>query len=60
MADLYTTFPSDFLTDKEKEDKSYGRQVGKAIDNQWFNGRLSIRRYWIDEMRSYSRGEQKS
>ena len=55
---LRTAFPSDFVSDEEKKDKNYGKEIGQAIENQWFNGRLSFRRYWIDKMRSYSRGEQ--
>ena len=59
MADIiYTTFPDDFATNEEKESHDYGLKVGKAIDSQWFNGQLSLRRIWIDKMRAYARGEQ--
>lgn len=61
MADLHTPFPSDFLSDEEKKGKDYGKQVGQAIDNQWFGGKtsqLSVRRWWIERMRAYSKGEQ--
>lgn len=58
MANLNTSFPSDFASDEEKKDLQFGKEIGQAIENQWFNGRLSYRRFWIDKMRSYSKGEQ--
>lgn len=58
MKYVFNTFPDDFVSNEEKEGMEYGLKVGKAIDTQWFQGQLSKRRYWIDRMRSYSRGEQ--
>jgi len=60
MNDVYAPFPDDLLSNSEKEDFKFGQQVAEAIDGQWFNGNLGIRRWWIREMRSYSRGEQDS
>lgn len=60
MSDLTPTFPDDFASNAEKSSLEYGRKIGEAIDVQWFNGQLSNRRIWIDEMRSYSRGEQET
>lgn len=51
-------FPDEFASNHEKKQKSFGKDVGKAIGNQWFNGQLTSRRAWINEMRSYARGEQ--
>src|SRR5690606_15404584 len=58
MANLFTNFPDDMVSNKEKETNEYGEKVAEAIDNHWFNGNLSARRAWIDLMRAYSRGEQ--
>ncbi|MFK5981453.1 MAG: hypothetical protein QM499_00950 [Flavobacteriaceae bacterium] len=58
MSNLYYNFPSDLASNVEKKDFAFGQQVAEALDNQWFNGNLTSRRYWIDLMRSYSRGEQ--
>ena len=58
MRYIHSVFPSDFVSNAEKDKIEYGEKVGKAIDTQWFQGQLSKRRYWIDRMRAYSRGEQ--
>jgi hypothetical protein len=58
MANLQHAFPDDLASNSEKDDLEFGRQVGEALDTQWFSGNLSSRRHWIDLMRSYSRGEQ--
>lgn len=58
MADLYTQFPDDFASNQEKEDRSYGEQVAKAMESEWYNGLLGLRRTWINRMRNYSKGEQ--
>lgn len=56
---LNSRFPDDNLNNKEKEDISFGKQVGQAISNQWYtNSSISYRRSWIQKMRQYSRGEQ--
>lgn len=55
----YSPFPSDFVSNAEKEDLAYGLKVGRAADSLWFeHGQLSYRRRWINRMRSYARGEQ--
>lgn len=59
MAYVNTPFPSDFVSDSEKKDKKFGKQAGQAIEAQWFdNSGLSHRRWWIRNMRQYSKGEQ--
>ncbi|QQV91513.1 structural protein/portal protein [Tenacibaculum phage Gundel_1] len=58
MNDLYGNFPDDFATNAEKDNLSFGKEVGKAAASLWYNGKLSARRKWITEMRQYSRGEQ--
>jgi hypothetical protein len=56
-------FPNQFATDKEKESKEYGLQIGNAISYEWFRkDGQSCRFYnqWSDyhRLRLYSRGEQ--
>lgn len=58
MNELYGNFPDDFATNAEKDNLSFGKEVGKAVASMWLNGKLSSRRKWITEMRQYSRGEQ--
>jgi len=59
MAYITTPFPSDFESDSKKKDKLFGKQVGQAIESQWFeNYGLSHRRWWIKQMRAYAKGEQ--
>ena len=63
MANLLenNNFPDDNQSNTEKIDRDFGKEVGKAIYSQWGNnGALSFRREWIQKMRSYSRGEQKT
>lgn len=58
MRYLNNNFPSESLTNAEKDDISFGLEVAKAIESEWFNGQLTQRRRWIDIMRAYSKGEQ--
>jgi len=63
MANLLqdNNFPDDNLSNADKLDRDFGKEVGEAIYSQWgANGALSFRRGWIQKMRSYSRGEQKT
>jgi hypothetical protein len=56
-------FPNQFASDKEKESKEYGLQIGSAISYEWFrkDGRSSrFYNQWSDyhRLRLYARGEQ--
>ena len=54
-----TGFPNDTETNAQKKSKEFGKQIGEAISNEWYeSGQLTERRRWIDLMRTYSRGEQ--
>lgn len=58
-----TSFPSQFVSDKEKETKEFGLQVGQAIQYEWFKKDGNQCRYynqWRDfhKLRLYARGEQ--
>ena len=33
----YSSFPSQFATESEKESEAYGLSVGKAIESEWFS-----------------------
>jgi len=58
MGYVYTKFPDDFATNEEKSSLEFGQKVGEAIETQWFDGRLTVRRKWIRKMREYGKGEQ--
>ena len=56
-------FPSQFVSDKEKETYEYGLQIGQAIQYEWFRKEGNSCRYysqWRDfhKLRLYARGEQ--
>lgn len=58
-----TAFPSQFVSDAEKETMEYGLQVGQAIQYEWFRKDGNQCRYynqWRDfhRLRLYARGEQ--
>jgi len=58
-----TAFPSQFVTDKEKESEQFGLQVGQAIQYEWFRKDGNQCRFysqWRDfhKLRLYARGEQ--
>lgn len=60
MADLLSRFPDDFASNSEKSSPVFGSMVAEAMENQWYNGQLSLRRNWIEKMRRYAKGEQKT
>ena len=33
-----STFPSQVVSDEEKQSYEYGQAVGRAIENEWFQG----------------------
>ena len=55
---ITSSFPDDETSNAVKKSDVWGIEVAEAITSQWFGGQLSTRRYWVDLMRSYSRGEQ--
>jgi len=67
---IYTTsnntFPSQIVSDEEKESYQYGRDVGRAIENEWFRGdrdstsggRFASNWQYFHNLRLYARGEQ--
>jgi hypothetical protein len=57
------TFPSQFVTDAEKNSSEFGLQIGQAIQYEWFRKDGNQGRYysqWRDfhRLRLYARGEQ--
>jgi len=59
-----SSFPSQVVSDAEKQSLDYGTQVGQAIEYEWFGqGRTNGNRYltnWnqFHQLRLYARGEQ--
>jgi len=58
-----SSFPSQVVSDEEKSSIDYGIQVGRAIEQEWFQGGRSGNRYarsynTFHELRQYARGEQ--
>ncbi|GAG65768.1 unnamed protein product, partial [marine sediment metagenome] len=56
-------FPSQFVSDAEKETKEYGLQIGQAIQYEWFRRDGSGYRFYnqfrnFHRLRLYARGEQ--
>jgi hypothetical protein len=56
-------FPSQVASDQEKMSFEYGRQVGKAIQSEWFGGNSGSARFQGNQnsfhgLRLYARGEQ--
>jgi hypothetical protein len=56
-------FPSQVVSDKEKMSEEYGRQIGRAITNEWFDSNSGTTRYKSNQntfhaLRLYARGEQ--
>ena len=56
-------FPSQTVSDAEKNTHEYGLKVGKAIATEWFNNDRSLNRYRTNHnsfhnLRLYARGEQ--
>ena len=59
---VFTNFPSQVVSDTEKESLEYGLEVAKAIENEWFHGQHTNRYHSLKnrfhELRPYARGEQ--
>jgi hypothetical protein len=56
-------FPSQFVSDKEKDSVEFGLQIGQAIQYEWFRkdgGQSRFYNQWADfhRLRLYARGEQ--
>ena len=56
-------FPSQFVSDKEKDSVEFGLQIGQAIQYEWFRkegGKSRFYNKWADfhRIRLYARGEQ--
>lgn len=56
-------FPSNFVSDKEKESKEFGLQIGQAIQSEWFRkdgSRSKFYSQWAEfhKLRLYARAEQ--
>jgi hypothetical protein len=63
MADYRKNFPSQVVSDLEKETMEYGLRVARAIESEWFNGDNYSKRYntyqdQFHQRRLYARGEQ--
>ena len=59
----YSQFPSQAVSDAEKQSIDYGFQVAKAIEQDWFNRDGNIGRFYqstneYHNLRLYARGEQ--
>ena len=61
---VLTQFPSQAVSDAEKQTTNYGLSVGRAIEQEWFNkdnngiGKFYNSRQEAHRLRLYSRGEQ--
>ena len=58
-----TGFPSQFVSDAEKDSEEFGLQIGQAIQYEWFKKDGSQCRYYeqfraLHRLRLYARGEQ--
>ena len=61
-----STFPSQVVSDAEKQSLEYGHAVGRAIENEWFRGdrgagaggRFGNNWQSFHRLRLYARGEQ--
>ena len=61
MIDNFTNFPSQAVSDKEKQSQEYGLKVAKAIRHEWFSDNNSKFKGNINnfrKLRLYARGEQ--
>ena len=59
----YSQFPSQAVSDAEKQSLDYGFRVAKAIEQDWFNRDGNIGRFYqsaneYHNLRLYARGEQ--
>ena len=61
---VLTQFPSQAVSDAEKQTEKYGLSVGRAIEQEWFNkdnngiGKFYNSRQEAHRLRLYARGEQ--
>lgn len=58
-----SSFPSQVVSDEEKQSYDYGKQVGRAIEGEWFYGGRTGNRFTTNwnkyhNLRLYARGEQ--
>ena len=63
VANPNSVFPSQVVTNAEKDSIEYGRQVAQAIESEWFNqggygNRFSTNYNHFHTLRLYARGEQ--
>ena len=62
MKNYRSNFPSQVVSDLEKDSNEYGLKVGRAIENEWFYGdrdsRYNSLQNRYHELRLYARGEQ--
>jgi len=63
QTNTYSSFPNQVVSDEEKSSEDYGRQVGQAIEQEWFQGGRNGNRYSqsysnFHNLRLYARGEQ--
>tara|TARA_R100000951_G_scaffold75734_1_gene63844 strand:+ start:32 stop:2437 length:2406 start_codon:yes stop_codon:yes gene_type:complete len=63
VANPNSVFPSQVVTNDEKNSLEYGRQVAQAIESEWFNqggygNRFSTNYNHFHSLRLYARGEQ--
>ena len=63
QTNTYSSFPNQVVSDEEKASEDYGRQVGQAIEQEWFQGGRNGNRYAqsysnFHNLRLYARGEQ--
>ena len=60
MAEYKTHFPSQVVSDKEKDTYEYGLKVAQAIEEEWFHGTHTSRYHSLKnrfhELRLYGRG----
>jgi hypothetical protein len=41
ITNTYSTFPDQVVSDEVKQSREYGKQVGQAIEGDWFSGTRS-------------------
>jgi len=63
VANPNSVFPSQVVTNAEKDSPEYGRQVAQAIESEWFNqggygNRFATNYNHFHSLRLYARGEQ--
>jgi len=63
QTNTYSSFPNQVVSDEEKSSEDYGRQVARAIEQEWFQGGRNGNRYSqsysnFHNLRLYARGEQ--